>query len=160
MLMLYSIGIFHILLLYTVTNIVHMNRSKAKARLVLSCLSRLAASRHDIELIIEKLQSMRMRIRGTSPLTRCSSSTSSSYHHNAPILRLSQLLILLLVVCALLLDTVAAADLDYWKILGLRRGASDTDIKKAYRKLSKKFHPDKNKSEDAEQRFVEVSQGA
>lgn len=65
---------------------------------------------------------------------------------------------LLLALCALLADA-AAGDLDYWKILGLKRGASDSDIKKSYRKLSKKFHPDKNKSEDAEQRFVEVSQG-
>jgi len=73
--------------------------------------------------------------------------------------RLSQLLVLLLALCALLAEA-AAGDLDYWKILGLRRGASEADIKKSYRKLSKKFHPDKNKSEDAEQRFVEVSQGA
>lgn len=66
---------------------------------------------------------------------------------------------LLLVLFALLADA-AAGDLDYWKILGLKRGASEADIKKSYRKLSKKYHPDKNKSEDAEQRFVEVSQGA
>lgn len=75
-------------------------------------------------------------------------------------IRLSQLLVLLLVLCALVAEAAAAAgDLDYWKVLGLRRGASDADIKKSYRKLSKKFHPDKNKSEDAEQRFVEVSEG-
>jgi DnaJ-related protein SCJ1 len=33
---------------------------------------------------------------------------------------------------------------DYYKILGLDRSASDRDIKRAYRTLSKKFHPDKN----------------
>lgn len=33
---------------------------------------------------------------------------------------------------------------DYYKILGLDRSASERDIKRAYRTLSKKFHPDKN----------------
>lgn len=88
---------------------------------------------------------------------RSSSGQSRSSHCLHSPIRLSQLLVLLLALCALLAD--AAGDLDYWKILGLKRGASDSDIKKSYRKLSKKFHPDKNKSEDAEQRFVEVSQG-
>lgn len=33
---------------------------------------------------------------------------------------------------------------DYYKILGLDRSASEKDIKRAYRTLSKKYHPDKN----------------
>ncbi|XP_076371240.1 dnaJ homolog subfamily B member 4-like [Tachypleus tridentatus] len=47
---------------------------------------------------------------------------------------------------------------DYYKILGLSRNASDEEIKKAYRKLALKFHPDKNKSHEAEERFKEIAE--
>ncbi|XP_048395347.1 dnaJ homolog subfamily B member 4 [Stegostoma tigrinum] len=47
---------------------------------------------------------------------------------------------------------------DYYSILGLQKGASDEDIKKAYRKQALRWHPDKNKSANAEDKFKEVAE--
>lgn len=48
---------------------------------------------------------------------------------------------------------------DYYKILGVGRNASEQEIKKAYRKLARKYHPDRNPGDkQAEERFKEVSQ--
>jgi curved DNA-binding protein len=47
---------------------------------------------------------------------------------------------------------------DYYKILGLARDATQDDIKRAYRKLARKYHPDVSSAADAEERFKEVGE--
>jgi curved DNA-binding protein len=53
---------------------------------------------------------------------------------------------------------MAVAFRDYYELLGVPRDASQDDIRSAYRKLARQYHPDVNKEPDAEDRFKEISE--
>ena len=59
-----------------------------------------------------------------------------------------------------LLFTINMADKDYYRILGVQRNATKEDIKTAYKRLAKKYHPDVNKDADATEKFKEINEAA
>ena len=46
---------------------------------------------------------------------------------------------------------------DYYKVLGIAKDASQDEVKRAYRKLARKYHPDVSKEPDAEERFNRIA---
>lgn len=53
---------------------------------------------------------------------------------------------------------ILAAEKDLYKILGVKRDATANEIKHKYRQLSRKYHPDKNKSKDASAKYVDINE--
>lgn len=62
----------------------------------------------------------------------------------------------LAVYCAVALYCQVEAGEDLYKILGVKRDATDKQIKRAFRKLALKYHPDKNKDPDAKEKFLKI----
>lgn len=57
-----------------------------------------------------------------------------------------------------LVINVGRSEDDYYKVLGLTRRATKKEVKKAFNKLSKKYHPDISKEPDAEKKFSQISE--
>ncbi|XP_043943350.1 dnaJ homolog subfamily B member 9 [Protopterus annectens] len=66
--------------------------------------------------------------------------------------------ILTFAVLFLTISEFILAKKDYYDVLGVPKTASDRQIKKAFHKLAMKYHPDKNKSPDAETKFREIAE--
>ena len=47
---------------------------------------------------------------------------------------------------------------DYYEVLGVARGADKSDLKRAFRKLAQQYHPDINKTAEAEGKFKEINE--
>lgn len=61
-------------------------------------------------------------------------------------------------VCILMISELILAKKSYYDSLGVPKNASERQIKKAFHKLAMKYHPDKNKSPDAEAKFQEIAE--
>src|SRR3972149_10241026 len=53
---------------------------------------------------------------------------------------------------------MATTKRDYYETLGVPRGATPEEVKKAFRRLAMKYHPDRNKSDDAHDRFKSINE--
>ncbi|XP_066524730.1 dnaJ homolog subfamily B member 9 [Hoplias malabaricus] len=65
-----------------------------------------------------------------------------------------------LAVCILMITELILAEEDYYEVLGVPKDASERQIKKAFHKLAMKYHPDKNKSPDAEAKFRKIAEAS
>lgn len=67
--------------------------------------------------------------------------------------------IIAVVLLCLTFTQIATSNKNYYEILGVDQQATDRQIKKAFRQLAVKYHPDKNKSKSAVEKFREIAEG-
>ena len=63
-----------------------------------------------------------------------------------------------LILFSHILIVKCGSDINPYQILGVSRNADDKTIKNAYRKMAKDWHPDKNKSPEAHEKFMQITQ--
>lgn len=67
--------------------------------------------------------------------------------------------VVLVIILALCFVSLVVSTEDYYQLLGVSKDASDKEIKKAFRKLAMKYHPDKNPDKETQQKFAEIANG-
>lgn len=74
--------------------------------------------------------------------------------------QITSIILISLVILLLLDDAIGASrKKNYYDVLGVKPEATAREIKKAFRKLAIKYHPDKNKAKNANSKFQEISEG-
>lgn len=68
-------------------------------------------------------------------------------------------LVLLTALCGIWTVNISLAKKDFYEILGVKKNATEKQIKRAFRKLAVQYHPDKNKEKDAQAKFLEIAKG-
>lgn len=72
----------------------------------------------------------------------------------------SRLFLVLSLVLLVAPQASRARDYDWYRVLGLQKGASAAEVRKAHRRLAMRYHPDKNPSPSAHEKFLRVQQGS
>ena len=61
-------------------------------------------------------------------------------------------------ICLIILTALSSiAGQDFYKLLGVSRNADNREIRKAFKKLALKYHPDKNSEDDAHEKFLKIN---